>query len=536
MPRTYAGSYDKAAIHGVISLAQTWRPALRSDPVLFALAALIAVSVVGYGTGAGSFTLQVVLVWLVMTCLHGGLVVLAWRVRTMVVDGPGIRRMWTGIAAAGAVFCLGDIDQLALIAAGPITVALSLGAAFQAVCALAGSAVIVVAALFVPIGLRTRSDRARYRLDLAIVLTGTAGACAYTYVPPPADGTPALLGVLIGPGVFMLGIFAMVRLVLAAEPPFTTWAGIAAGCAAAAEATAFATSTLLIERGLLSWVFGLNVIGSSLLTVSARIQQRQILGSISFRRNRRRYSLAPYGAVAITYGLLCWGVADLHPSMQVWIIVISAVAATGLVVVRQLAAFAENARLLEELDGRVEQLHQSLSERDRLAARLRHQAFHDPLTELGNRALLTERLERELAAERSPEQTMALIVLDLDGFKQVNDVFGHVAGDELLVAAAERLRSDVGDRALVARLGGDEFAILVVDTAEDVERLADRLVATMAEPFPLSTGAVAKVSASLGMVVCHGSGYNCEQLLEEADVAMYEAKHAGKCRFRLRTL
>jgi diguanylate cyclase (GGDEF)-like protein len=301
-----------------------------------------------------------------------------------------------------------------------------------------------------------------------------------------------------------------------------------------------ATVTSLIELGLTSWIFGLNVIASSLLTVSARLQQRRALASTSVRTRRRHYSLVPYGAIGLTYALFCWGIAGLHPSTRVWVVVISVVTATGLVVIRQLAAFAENVRLLEELDSRVEALHQSITERDRLAAKLRHQAFHDPLTGLGNRALLAKRLEQALGPDRSPDQTIALFVLDLDGFKRVNDVYGHSAGDELLVAAAGRLRDGVTDRALVARLGGDEFAVLVEDTAkeatENTKKLAARLVATMAVPFPLSVGVVVSVSASLGAVTCRGLASACEHLLQEADMAMYEAKHAGKGRFRLRTL
>jgi diguanylate cyclase (GGDEF)-like protein len=258
-----------------------------------------------------------------------------------------------------------------------------------------------------------------------------------------------------------------------------------------------------------------------------------MLARTELGRRRRRYSYAPYGAIATTNALLCWSIAALRPSAQVWVIVLSAVVATALVVVRQLAAFTENARLLEELDRRVGELHLALTEREQLAAQLRHQAFHDPLTGLGNRALLAERLERALATDRSPGQMIALIVLDLDGFKQVNDVYGHAAGDELLMAAAERLRRDVGDGALVARLGGDEFAVLIEDAIEG-ERLAGRLVTAMTEPYSLFDDVVAAVSASIGMVVCSGSGHTSDRLLHEADAAMYEAKHAGKRGFRVR--
>jgi hypothetical protein len=140
----------------------------------------------------------------------------------MAADVPGMRRMWTGIAVAGAVFSVGDFDQLRLIMRGPITLGISLGATFQAICAAIGAATIVAAMLAVPTGLRTRGDRVRFGLDLTIVMAGTIGICAFAYMPSPSEEDAGVLELATGPGVFILGTFAVVRLILSVEPPFTT--------------------------------------------------------------------------------------------------------------------------------------------------------------------------------------------------------------------------------------------------------------------------------------------------------------------------
>lgn len=159
---------------------------------------------------------------------------------------------------------------------------------------------------------------------------------------------------------------------------------------------------------------------------------------------------------------------------------------------------------------------------------LRHKAFHDPLTQLPNRALLLDRIEHAMARER---RTVALLFVDLDDFKVVNDTLGHAAGDALLTAVAARLRGCLRSADTAARLGGDEFALLleeVVDPAEG-ERVAGRVLDTMRRPFSLH-GEPVHVTVSVGLVVAAAGAVTVDELLRRADFAMYAAKRNGKSR------
>jgi diguanylate cyclase (GGDEF)-like protein len=161
--------------------------------------------------------------------------------------------------------------------------------------------------------------------------------------------------------------------------------------------------------------------------------------------------------------------------------------------------------------------------------RLRTLAHRDPLTGLANRFLLTDRLDEAVARSEDPEHTVALLLLDLDGFKAVNDSFGHALGDELLIAVAGRLMTCLRSNDLAARLGGDEFAVLLetVDLEESV-RVAERILEALAAPFALSRAEVV-VTASVG-VVHAAQDRSTQDLLRDADVAMYTAKAEGKNR------
>jgi diguanylate cyclase (GGDEF)-like protein len=166
-------------------------------------------------------------------------------------------------------------------------------------------------------------------------------------------------------------------------------------------------------------------------------------------------------------------------------------------------------------------------EQSRLQARALHDAFHDPLTGLANGALLQERLTRALAAER-PARPCAVLFLDLDRFKNVNDSLGHVEGDQLLIAIAERLKGCVRPSDLVARLGGDEFTILlegIVDLS-DARRAAERVQRALAAPITLS-GQEVYVSASIGIAVSLHGDASAKNLVQDADTAMYRAKARG---------
>jgi diguanylate cyclase (GGDEF)-like protein len=157
---------------------------------------------------------------------------------------------------------------------------------------------------------------------------------------------------------------------------------------------------------------------------------------------------------------------------------------------------------------------------------LNHRAYHDGLTGLPNRVLLRERLERALSGARTGTP-VALLLIDLDGFKQVNDVHGHAAGDHLLVAVADRLRDMVRGADTSARLGGDEFAVLL-DGAGDAEAVAERVLTALRQPVTFGSVQLAP-QASIGVTVWHGHT-DAEAFLHDADQAMYAAKASGKNR------
>ncbi len=172
-----------------------------------------------------------------------------------------------------------------------------------------------------------------------------------------------------------------------------------------------------------------------------------------------------------------------------------------------------------------------VTERKALEEQLRKLAFHDPLTLLANRSLFWNRVEHALELAHRSQQLVAVMFLDLDNFKNVNDSLGHDAGDRLLQAAAQRLVKATRPSDTVARLGGDEFAILLegIRSADDVERIATPITAAFNRPLLLD-GRETDASASIG-VACSRPGDDAEQLLRNADIAMYSAKAAGKARF-----
>jgi len=172
-----------------------------------------------------------------------------------------------------------------------------------------------------------------------------------------------------------------------------------------------------------------------------------------------------------------------------------------------------------------------VSERKALEEQLRKLAFHDPLTLLANRSLFWNRVEHALALAHRSQQRVAVMFLDLDNFKNINDSLGHDAGDRLLQAAAQRLVKSTRPSDTVARLGGDEFAILLegICGETDVERIATPITAAFNRPLLLD-GRETDATASIG-VACSRPGDDAEQLLRNADIAMYSAKAAGKARF-----
>ena len=172
-----------------------------------------------------------------------------------------------------------------------------------------------------------------------------------------------------------------------------------------------------------------------------------------------------------------------------------------------------------------------ISERKALEDQLAHQAFHDPLTKLPNRTLFLDRLQHAVARLDRDGRHFAVVFVDLDRFKVINDSLGHGVGDCLLVEVATRLHHCLRPGDSVARLGGDEFGILLegTSTADSANVVADRIARTLQDPFTLE-GRQVFITASIGIAMSDSAGFRPESILRDADMAMYRAKSNGKAR------
>lgn len=257
---------------------------------------------------------------------------------------------------------------------------------------------------------------------------------------------------------------------------------------------------------------------------------------------------------------LLFGAAVAHPSMQrltdphpvavTWLgpvrmICLAAAMITGPLLVtfgpnavQGLGVIAAGTALLSllvllRLAGLVGLLERDVAARRVLEAKLSYQAFHDPLTGLANRRQFVERAEAALKA-RKRTGSIAALFLDLDDFKTVNDSLGHAAGDDMLVAVGERIKSGIRDTDMAARLGGDEFGILLIDIpdASFASTVSSRLLALLDAPVEIA-GATVTVGASIGIAVDTPAMTDVDDLLGDADVAMYQAKAKGKGRHQV---
>ncbi len=239
------------------------------------------------------------------------------------------------------------------------------------------------------------------------------------------------------------------------------------------------------------------------------------------RSTERGLVLLPYLPLSIT-GVLFAG--QLLTSGVDLVEAVAGLLLVALVVLRQFITLLDNSRLVRELQ-----------ESQRL---LRDQAFNDSLTGLANRALFRDRLDHAVEVHRADRRPLGLIFCDLDDFKLINDGMGHAAGDELLRAVAQRLRSCVQVTDTVARLGGDEFAVLLEGSDDTPEMIGDRILVALSKPFilrdlassSLRDGTSVRVGASIGVAVMDPleQGITPDGLLARVDAAMYAAKRRGK--------
>jgi diguanylate cyclase (GGDEF)-like protein/hemerythrin-like metal-binding protein/PAS domain S-box-containing protein len=191
---------------------------------------------------------------------------------------------------------------------------------------------------------------------------------------------------------------------------------------------------------------------------------------------------------------------------------------------------------VKELENESEQVNNyvasfsDISSRKAAEEEIKQLAFYDPLTKLPNRRLLLERLKHSIEMERRDGKRLALLMLDLDRFKAVNDSLGHLAGDELLKQVAVRISARLRDVDIVARLGGDEFVVLLEDIAhpEDAARVATEIICTLSKSFQLSQSNDVQIGASIGISLYPEHGATYEMLMDHADAALYQAKDQGR--------
>ncbi|HEX2062292.1 MAG TPA: EAL domain-containing protein, partial [Thermoanaerobaculia bacterium] len=190
----------------------------------------------------------------------------------------------------------------------------------------------------------------------------------------------------------------------------------------------------------------------------------------------------------------------------------------------------------DETNGVVHATVVDISDRKRAEEQIEFHAYHDVLTHLPNRKLFTDRLRHSLTRAKRNNKAAAVMFIDIDHFKSINDTLGHTGGDELLLEMARRLRECVRDDDTVARLGGDEFTIILAELrqAEDAVQVAQKILAAVQEPLKVA-GKPITVSASIGIALYPDDGIDAESLLRNADSAMYRAKEEGRNTYQLCT-
>jgi diguanylate cyclase (GGDEF)-like protein len=360
---------------------------------------------------------------------------------------------------------------------------------------------------------------------------------AGTGQPVPADVRARLNAMLFGNLPIFLGGAAnttAIAILVAfwfPSPPILAWCAleIAITCARLAllihaqRAAAKGRATLTDLTILLAIAWGTATgLGAGLSLISGNwpvaiavcISAAGMVGGMCFR-----YVCAPRLAAAVIGGALIPATIGALASGNP-ILLISAVQAPALLFAMTAAAFQLHLTLVASM----------MAEREH-----RHRSRHDPLTGLPNRLGILGDAERHIAEARD-DTTLALLYLDLDGFKQVNDGHGHMAGDRVLAEVADRLRATLSSRQKAGRIGGDEFVVLAEGCDRSAaEGLADRIITKLSAPYELPAGGTTRIGASIGIALFPGHGGDIDTLLSRADMALYEAKAHGKGRFNWAT-
>jgi diguanylate cyclase (GGDEF)-like protein len=427
---------------------------------------------------------------------------------------PRLRTAWRLLALASTFYLAGDVAQTVYEAQGQVpypSIADALYLLFYPV--------MLVGLLRVPVRSGGRSERIRLGLDLALVAIGGAAAVVYVVLGPTVvQSGPDVLQTAIsiaypvGDMVLLVGLAAVLirRTAPSGLRAFQFMAGGLVFFVAADLVYGWITLHSIYHGG--DPVDTLWMVAIALFAVAGSAQTapdpgREEPADVA----PRRASWAPYVAVGVGYGILLFNErhARLLPDGA---ILIASVLLTALVSIRQF-----------------------LAQRDLVATQgqLSHQSLHDSLTGLPNRMLIIDRAEQMLLRARRTETPVAALYVDVDGFKRVNDSFGHATGDDLLREVGSRLLGVTRSSDTVGRLGGDEFIVLLETFGSNTvpEIVADRICEALARPFhsTLDGSRTLAVTASVGVAVTlEGSS---DELMRDADLALYAAKRSGKNRW-----
>ncbi|SHN36885.1 putative bifunctional diguanylate cyclase/phosphodiesterase [Cryptosporangium aurantiacum] len=477
----------------------------------------------GWLTGvlALSVAFQVSLVMLPAGALHvenlGLLLVTTWATRHFVRRArelTGAQRRWRVLSVValglwGLALACNEIGLLAGASLGVRMGALALVAQLALACA-------VVTLLMVP-GLRlNRASAVRMLIDGAAVglsLATLAWAALFGVDPAVDLDAPGALALITLSGSLLVLLSAALPIMLGRTQNGPTSLGSFAGGIAVMAFGALAAGFVALAGDPAPET----VAGGAMFLGTALIGRAALLPMPMFAR-RANWEYPTTLAQALPYLVLLAlaVIAAVHQALArdinlvlTGMLFLLAVA----VLTRQFLSLQRNARLAGELT--------------RQRAQLAYQAFHDPLTGLANRTLFAERLEAALATDRSP----SVLLVDLDGFKAVNDSRGHAAGDQLLVTVARRLRAAIGSADTVARMGGDEFAVLLPGGEAGARTVAEAILDRVARPVTLGESTVG-LRVSIGIATAQPSS-SADAVLRDADLALYRAKQEGKNQYRV---
>jgi diguanylate cyclase len=442
-----------------------------------------------------------------------------WRLSRDPGLAPAARRFWRSITAATVAVAMGSATQSIAVITGlspssspddaPVISYL-----FFLICLL----IVIWALLRLPVAPRSRAEWMHLALDGATVMVAAIMFTWYLAIAPMVSAGQRAVPIwaMLVVAVFtQLALAAILKVLLAGTGPVDSAALRVLSLCMLFGALSTGLTALIADRPYLN-AGQLDTAPIAFVDTWAVLLQRRAIRDPRRRDDEPRarsrpYSLLPYLAIAAVDALLVFATVG-HPDGRTPVVVGGAILVTAVVAVRQLVAFVDNARLLRSVRQHEDRLH--------------HEASHDALTQLANRSVLGDRLRHALAR---PDGDTAVLLIDLDDFKIINDTLGHTVGDNLLIAVAGRLKACIRPMDTVARLGGDEFAVLLVDaTRETTIDVTERILASLGRPFA-AQGHSLLVQASVGVAYAE-PGDDPERLLRNADIAMYKAKELGKGR------